>query len=326
MSDFSVLEFDGQTEEWDRFIDDSNNGTIFHKQKFLEYHQNRFKDIEHGLVFYKKDSVCALMPLAILDENGTQVARSPYGASYGGLVTSKPLNYADSIEIINVLLSYLRTRKVERLDMTLPIAPAEKVYSDTFRLALHEQGFILKNRDISSSICLDENLPQNALYQSKYSSVNRKARKALKNNVKVVFDAPEEDFWKVMDETFAKLNILPTHTADELSTLISRFPKHIKLYVAYSGDVPVSALGVFDLNSRLTSTFYIANDPKYQELQGLSLLILEAAKKATEEGFKWMDFGTSSYGMKGRGNIFRFKESFGAIGSFRESFTIDLGA
>ena len=37
--------------EWNNFVNQSNNGTIFHNQKFLSYHLNR-KFIDHSLLFY----------------------------------------------------------------------------------------------------------------------------------------------------------------------------------------------------------------------------------------------------------------------------------
>ena len=40
---------------WDNFVEQSSNGTLFHKRKFLNYHPpNRF--IDHSLIFEKKRS------------------------------------------------------------------------------------------------------------------------------------------------------------------------------------------------------------------------------------------------------------------------------
>ena len=33
---------------WDDFVDNSNNGTIFHKQSFLSYHLNRLKFLDQN--------------------------------------------------------------------------------------------------------------------------------------------------------------------------------------------------------------------------------------------------------------------------------------
>ena len=47
---------------WDNFIKNSNNGTIFQKRKFLNYHLNRkFNDC--SLIFKKNNKIIALFPL-----------------------------------------------------------------------------------------------------------------------------------------------------------------------------------------------------------------------------------------------------------------------
>ena len=58
---------------WDDFVDDSNNGTIFHKQKFLSYHKEIFKDNEHHLLFYEGKKLIAVFPLAIFDSEEGKV-------------------------------------------------------------------------------------------------------------------------------------------------------------------------------------------------------------------------------------------------------------
>ena len=50
-------------DQWNGFVEDSNNGTIFHRMDF-NYHGHKFSN-EHSLVFFKEDSIVALMPLSI---------------------------------------------------------------------------------------------------------------------------------------------------------------------------------------------------------------------------------------------------------------------
>lgn len=52
---------DAWKEKWDSFVRESNNGTIFHLQKFFEYHpENRFQ-FNH-LIFLKKGNIVAVLP------------------------------------------------------------------------------------------------------------------------------------------------------------------------------------------------------------------------------------------------------------------------
>ena len=58
--------------EWDQFIDTSDNGTIFQKQKFLSYHVSR-KFENHSLIFKKKGKIIAVFPAAIKQEGKKKI-------------------------------------------------------------------------------------------------------------------------------------------------------------------------------------------------------------------------------------------------------------
>ncbi len=303
---------------WDQFVGSSNESTIFHRLDFLRYHGERFRHQEHHLAWYKGETLFGLMPMAIFDGEHGAVARSPYGASYGGPVFQKLLNYADSHRIVSSLLNYLAELKVATCTLTLPIPCFYEKYSDTFRLVLFEHGFRCTNRDISSVVCLNVGKPVGEMMTSRARNMARKARKA---GVTTKLHGSVAEFWEVMKKTFAKLDKRPTHTLEEFRWLCGHLPKQVYVDVAYIEGEPVAGIGFFVINDRVNSSFYLCQDPQKQQLQALSLLIHEALKRAQRDGFSWFDFGTSSVNMQGRENIFRFKESFGAIGLFRETYT-----
>ncbi|MFI5263453.1 MAG: GNAT family N-acetyltransferase, partial [Candidatus Kapaibacterium sp.] len=60
------------------------NGTVFHTQQFLAYH-NEGKFQFHHLLFYEGKRLVAVLPGG-LRENG-KIYDSPLGASYGSFVT-----------------------------------------------------------------------------------------------------------------------------------------------------------------------------------------------------------------------------------------------
>ena len=67
-------------QEWDVFVDNSNNGTIFHLRNFLAYHKKReFKDA--SIIFSKKNKIKALFSAALLNKT---LLHSHPGASFGG--------------------------------------------------------------------------------------------------------------------------------------------------------------------------------------------------------------------------------------------------
>lgn len=303
---------------WDAFVEDANGGTIFHRLDFLAYHGDRFKKTERHLVIMKGEEVFGVMPLAVFEENGQKIGKSPYGASYGGPVFRKKLSYSESTSIVTELLVAIRAMKIDKLTLTLPIAAAYSEYCETFRLCLYEHGFHAVNRDISSVVALSVSREKTeATFDSRGRNMTRKAQRL---GVEIVHGAGLDLFWPVLLRTYEKHQTSATHSKEELAKLVDTFPDRVYFDIAiYRGEV-VAGVGYFVINARMNSSFYFANIPERQDLQALSLLVSDALAQASDRNFKFFDFGTSSVGMKARSSIFQFKESFGAFGCFRDTF------
>lgn len=323
MSSYRVEPFDGPPESWDDLVEDSNEGTLFHRMDFLAYHGDRFADQEHHLGIYKGQALKGVLPLAITEEEGLRVARSPFGASYGGPALREVLAYRHAHRVVESLLDHLASLEVDRAVMTLPIRACYRRYDDTFRLVLHEHGFEVVNRDVSSVVDLD---PQMSAEDQVDKDARNAARRAHRSGVETKQDASTDDFWEVLRRTLDKHGTDPTHTGEEWSWLREHLPDRVTCDVAYHDGDPVAGIGRMEVNARLTASFYFAQDPERRDLNGLTLLILEDLERCRQRGVPWYDFGTSSVDMEGRGNIFRFKESFGALGQFRETYELDMNA
>jgi hypothetical protein len=305
------------SERWNTFIAGSNEGTIFHRLDFLAYHGDRFRCEEHHVAWYKGEALFGVMPMAISSQRGRRIARSPYGGSYGGPAFEKPLNYADGQEVVRLLLRHLAERDVDNCRLVLPISCCSREYSDTFRLVLLEHGFRCVNRDISSVVKLGGNAPISALMPP---HARRMARKARRAGVELAHRGNLTDFWAVLEKTFQKHDARPTHTREDFEWLCQRLPQDVYVDVAYLDGRPIAGIGYMVTNQRVVGSFYLCQDPEAAALQGQSLLIHDALERSQQGGFEWLDLGTSSVNQVGRDNLFRFKEGFGAIGLFRETY------
>lgn len=316
MKKFQIIPY---TEEyfdlWNKFIQSSINGTLFHRLDFLEYHGNKFAGNVHNLMWMKGDSLYAVLPMAVFKESDKRIAVSPYGASYGGFVTKRLFGYDKAKALISQFIEYLNEQNIDECRLTFPIRAACKEFSETLFLVLYENGFVLENADISSVVELKEEIKNKI-----HSSAKRNVRKAEREGIRFLQDAPLKDFRVPFDKTFQKHNTKPTHSIEELHWLHEHFPSSVFFDVAYHNDLPVSAICHFVQNNRLDSSFYLCNDPEHEKLQGLPSLIFYSLLQARKRGFRYFDFGTSSVNTQGRPNIFRFKEKFGAIGQFRNTF------
>lgn len=317
MSQITLTEAtENHLKKWDNLIESSLNGTIFHMRRFLGYHGDRFSDRERFLVFLRGGAEVAALSLAVDEEDGGLVARSPYGASYGGIVLFREPTYSQATDIAASLVKWLNEKNIERCRFTLPIACCSEVSGDTLTFALHESGFVLVNRDISSVVRLCMEKP---VWDRVSGNARNMVRKAERAGLLIENNAVCEDFWMVMDCTFAKHDTTPTHSRAELSDLMERFPNRVRINIARLKERPVAGVCEFIINARVNSSFYFCQDPEHQETQGLSLLVMDALRRSEADGFRYYDFGTSSVNMQARPNVFRFKESFGAEGFFRET-------
>jgi hypothetical protein len=321
MSKYVVKRYEGEPELWDRFVNNSNGGTIFHTLKFLSYHGDKFRKNEHHLIVKKGNELFGVMPMAVFDENEILTAQSPYGASYGGPIFRGPLTYSQSMQIIDLFLKYFINNDIKIFTLTLPLNSFYKESSDTFKLALHEHGFCLTNRDISNIVQLNrvDNLPE--IFSAR---VRRMVKKAETARVNILENDFTSKFYQVAIKTFEKHGSTLTHSLKELQCLQSLFPSHVYVDVAYIGQHPIAGICYFQINEIINCSFYLVSDPEYQSTQALTLVIHNALIREKKKGFHYFDFGTSSVNMKGRENIFMFKENFSAIGQFRETYTWSL--
>ncbi|MFP3859375.1 MAG: hypothetical protein ACLFUW_01010 [Bacteroidales bacterium] len=300
---------------WNKFVQDSINGTLFHRLDFLSYHGRDFLESTHNLMWMKGKSIYAAIPMAVFDGKGRKIALSPFGASYGGFVVKTLLGYDKATLLVEQFIEYLQSLNVDECRITFPIRAAYKDYSETLFLVLYEKGFVLTNTDISSVVELNDEL--------KYivqSSARRNVKKAEREGIVFRHNAPLKDFRIPFEKTFQKHKAKPTHNLDELKWLNENFPDSVYFDVAYHERQPVSGICHFVQNSRLDSSFYLCNNPEYEKLQGLPFLVYYSLVQSRKKRFRYFDFGTSSVNTQGRSYIFKFKEKFGAIGQFRNTF------
>lgn len=318
MSRIRITDAEGRfLDRWDDDVARSVNGTLFHLRSFLAYHGERFRNRDRFLLVLDGDSLVAQIPVAIFDEPDGAGLRSPYGASYGGFAFQRYPTFSQAIRIVEALLAWAEAEHVTRAILTPPIAACSGLPLDVFHFALLARGFVSTNRDVSSLVALDSALPVDTIVTSRARTT---ARKAEREGVTIRHRAGVEDFWPVVEATFERHGASPTHTEAEFGWLTSVLPDRVYADVAYHDGQPVAGVGYFVVNRLVTSSFYLCQRPDRRDVHGLTLCVLRGLEQARGDGFRWFDFGTSTAGMEPRENVFRFKEQFGNVGQFRETF------
>lgn len=308
--------------EWEEFVNASDNGTIFHTRKFLSYHpKERFKD--SSLVVLKDGKLFSLFPAVEIVREEKKILSSHSGASYGGFVYRQDLNIRDAFDTVEELLKYAKKQKFNAVQLTFPPMIYQTKYSNYFDFALFRNGFTYLKREISSVVQLD--VDKDELLSTFRLEARTAVRKAVAQNVEIVETERFEDYYEILKKNLKmRHSVNPTHSLDELLKLKKMFPTKIRLFGAFLGDKLIAGVCNFNANANVVLAFYISHDEEYQKYRPVNLLFYEIMKRYKEEGFKFLDFGIFTVNMEPNWGLGRFKENFGARGIFRDTFYKNL--
>ena len=307
-------------DEWNQFIENSNNGTIFHRLDFLSYHGEKFKENEKHLVWRKGGNILAVLPMAIFKENGIRIAKSPYGASWGGFVHSTKIKLSEVFEIVDSLFDFINDNHIDEFYITFPPACYYNFYTNYFEFVLYSKGFTICNRYLTSVVQLPESKDDVwNLIHSKARNSTRKAQKLFT----YLPDARAKEFYPILVEDKKRHdNASITHSLNDLIYL-QKLDKQVTFDIAIKKDNSKAGICYFWTNNNCIMTFYMAQDDRALGSNGMNYLIYEGMIQAIKKGIKYIDFGTSLSKFEVENKIFgvaKFKERFGAQGYFRDSY------
>jgi len=304
-------------EKWDCFVEKANNGTVFHKIQFLNYHPpDRFNF--HNLIFQKQSNPVALLPGML--NNGTY--KSPAGASFGGIVMDD-MSFSKTNTIVNKFLEYCRDQKIKEVYLTLPPITCLKEMNENLEYVLLYNGFSYSNNMYTSVINLSKlgKTPIKKLHQNARNAI----RKGIKSNLEVKLSEDYENFYPILLKNKEKFEVSVTHSLDELKKLNNLLPGTLKLFLVYSKGVLLGGSLIFVCNERTLLAFYIALDYNYQKYRPINYLLYEIIKWGQENGFKYLDLGVNQEESKNNPmevnqGLISFKSSMGAQCFFRNQF------
>ena len=276
----SVLRYnEGQREEWDRFVDESRNGTFLHKRDYMEYHADRFHD--HSLLFYTGEELVAVLPAHI---KGKSLC-SHNGLTYGGLLLTHNTTTALVIEIFDALQVYL-TSETE-VD-TLIYKPTPHIYHsypcEEDLYALFRNNARLTECKVSSAISLGDPLPMKG---------RRRLTAAMKSRLRIVEDENFAAFWQVLEERLReRYGVSPVHSLEEIRLLHSRFLENILLFrVTDSTGTTLGGVTIY-ITGNVAHTQYIGTNNEGRRIGVLDYLYEYLINERLKD-YGYLDFGTS---------------------------------
>ena len=308
-------------EKWDKFVEESNNGTLFHLQRFFGYHTPEKFTFNH-LIFLEKGKIVALLPGAMVGDK----FESPIGASYGSIVT-KDIKFNKALELVTALLDYGKENGIKEFELTAAPVVYEDKPNQNLDFAMLWLGFSYSLHYISSAIKLDKD---NDIISRFQPTIRRNIRKSLSNaEIKVEINNRYDQFYPILLNNKARHDVKPTHTFEELLRLEKLLPESIKLFMIYYKDIPIAGSLMFFVNRTCALCFYNMLNYEYEHLKPIHRIMYEVVKYSTENGYSYVDIGVSQdtkaeNPMTPSLGLIDFKEKFDAKTVMRNTLRIKL--
>jgi hypothetical protein len=294
---------------WKAFLRDSNNGTLFHDLDFLAYHPSGKYDYRH-LVAMRGTHIEAIIPGALSAEG---VFVSTAGASVGGPAVKKPLSVEECLNLVEALQLYGKSARWQGIEITLPPPVYHDEPDQIIEFALHVRGFQLVDRSMPLLIRLDREKGDH--YQRLFRQSQRSYVRACRQKGVFVTETGLEgldEFLELLEETYARLEALPTHTPEEIERLFRRVPAHVRIWSAKLEKITIASVLLFVLNRNICNTFYICDRTSHRQFHGVTVLLAEAIAALAARGFRYLDLGPSASSAHFNCGVVSFKESLGA--------------
>ncbi|WP_395022664.1 GNAT family N-acetyltransferase [Dongia sp.] len=314
----SICAVEAEDLSWRELLACSPWACLFHEPSFLAYHpQGRFH--WHHLIAIHEGQPIALIPGGVAAKDGRKLFRSPLGASFGGPVLAPHLGAEDVLALLSALTSYAKAEGWAGIELTPPPAIYRADASDTLGFALQASGFALASRMLCSALPLNSKAPR---YQTLYRTRNAtKTRAAQRAGIETVIGGRDlmDEFTVVLNATYQRHGVAPTHTLDELNDLIARMPERFSIALARHEGLPVAGLFLMKMNERVENAFYICRTTEDARLNASLALFALVIDRLGDADVAMLDLGPSSMpdGSLNHGVCF-FKEGIGAIGYSRD--------
>ena len=320
---------------WNNFVAGSKQGTFLLNRNFMDYHADRFFDCSIMICQADDDKgaytsteqnfgdIIAVMPANWIEE--TKTVESHGGLTYGGLLTREDITETEVLQVLQAAFTYYREMMGARVLLYKPIPYIYSTLPSGEDLyALFRANAQLSRRLVSSVVDMRHQLRMSALRTNG-------VKKALASGFYI--DRMQEgdretlnEFWVLMEDMLMRHHkASPTHTVDEISLLISRFPREIKVYIVRNSSLRIVAgVIVFETGS-VAHVQYIASSTEGIENGALDLLFRHLITERYKN-MDYLDLGTSNeaHGHILNEGLIAKKESFGGRAVCYDTYRVML--
>ena len=305
-------------ESWDRFVEDSWNGTFLHSRRFLRYHGDRFQDT--SLLIEDSDKgLVGVLPAAVDPADDTRVVTHP-GATYGGVIHAGGLLGMRMLDALDQIGEHYRGAGMRALRYKVVPGIYHRCPAADDLYALFRLGADRYRCDLSAAIDL-ANRPKPA--PGRPEQVRRAQRRGVRIEEGPQFLRP---FWDILRTNLEERHeAAPVHSLEEIEYLHSRFPENIICVAGLVGDTVVAGDVTFR-TERVDHGQYCSSTPEGRRLNAVPYIVEHCISMAASAGRRYFDMGISNEegGMVLNQGLHKFKAEFGAGGIVHEFYELTL--
>jgi len=326
MSDIRIEKYEiAHLNNWDSFIDESINGTIFHRQKFIAYHhKDRFEDA--SLLFYQKGKLLSVFPAAIVKKQEKKILKSHPGTSYGGFVFNSTIPLRKVFEMLEVLEAHCKENYITNIEFRMAPKIFNSVLLDQVDFALVRNNYVRLDEELATFYSI-----KSYKYEDDFSEYFKQFPPLARNQIKkaynhgvtaqvVVDDKDIGLFYKILaDNLKAKFDKEPTHNKEEYELLLKLFPEDIFVFGVYKDSKLIGGFMALRINKQGVHIFYGCMNYKYQEYRPQNIGLARLIQHVQLMGMKVLNYGISTEdgGKYINWDLLWFKENFGGTGVLR---------
>lgn len=280
------IELIGDKDIWDKFVDESPYGLLFHKWDFLsiiERHTN-YKLLSYGI--YKGDELIAILPLFFRRYKGLKTIFSPppqTGIPCLGFL----MNHKYDILKQRRKESYLNNM-VDEIDGEIKKFSPNYVSISTNFLDLRQ--FKWNNYTINTNytyiVDLEKSLDN--IWQDFDEDCRRAIRKSDKQHFLLKQTNDVNTFYDIMHNRYCQQGLnFPIVSPGYLKEIVTTLSKNVKLYFLYKNENIVDITSSFEYKDKFT--FWLGWVNLQKNAPSNEYIAWESIKKAKTEGFKKLD-------------------------------------
>jgi hypothetical protein len=303
-------------QDWDSFVDESNNGTIFHKATFYLYHEIP-KPVSFFEFYYKNQKVACCIGAVIGNE-----FKSPFAASYGGICWANRVRFSIQESVIDFFETEMKNNSIQKIQFVHAPICYQKYTDQSLEFLFHYRNYIQDQTLISSVLNLDEFALNDCSDLAK-----RNFKNSQKKQVVIQFESTKniEDSYALLIKNKEKYGLKPTHSLLELKKLSTLFQDKIQWANAYVDGKMIASIVNFICSSKTILAFYISTNYDFNEYHAVNYLLIQCALEYKKRGYSYYDLGVSmetdtNNPMDPRRSLIFFKEHFITRGQLRPRF------